>query len=598
MQSRKALFVILGICLLLSQSVLAGDADSIDHDLDLSNMIPASADLFFVAKDTPNLIKLWEETPFSQLWNDPQVELFFAPLREEMEIETWNELVKEETGYELEQLLAMLTGDLVVYITDIEEMYAGTVDVPTAVFLAEVGDNQELLEELLLRKTEESLEDDESLSWVVEETRGIEMHIARRSTEEAEPEDHGAWAVCNGVLMVALQPEPLVNVISELLDGGETASPIGTSSSFQMAQRYLSEHDILWYLDMAELIKSMRRSIEEEAEENEPVSPTAIFDALRLDNLLNLYLAINLDRSALAIDLGVTFTENQGLAKILAYGPDEATNPTFIPAEATSFGSSNFDIQSAWAELEVVINRINPALLAMAAQQLNAIREGGVELDLRKDLLENLSGEVVMVQMPQAATRPGEEVQLSQPEQVIAFGIRQRQGLELTIETLKGVFGQGSELFTERQFLGTSIYSLRGTESQSEPRSISYAITDDYFLLSIGATDAALEAVLIGMQRPATPVWELDDVKLALAALPAGASGIGYQDLAETGNMFFEMLSFMSTVDEELAMCNPEEMPDTEIVAQYLGPMATGVYKDSNSLVMRARLLPASEVSE
>jgi hypothetical protein len=424
------------------------------------------------------------------------------------------------------------------------------------------------------------------------------MHIERSTGDE--PEDQGSWAVSNGVFMMTMQSDSLVNVISELLDGGETESPIGASSSFQMAQRYLADNDVLLYIDLARVLPPIWQSLEEEAAEDAPISPTTIFDALKLDNLLNLYLAADLSESTLAFDAGVTFTENQGLVKILAYGPEAATNPSFIPAEATSFGSSNFDIQSAWAELEVVLNQINPGLLAVAATQVDAIREGaGVELDLRKHLLENLSGEMVVVQMPQAANVPGEEVQFSQPEQVIALGIEQRQGLELTIETLKGVFGQGSELFTERQFLGTSIYTLRGNENQSQPMSLSYAMTDDYFLLSVGGSNTTLEAVIIAMQRPAaTPVWEHEDVKAALAALPAGAVGVGYQDLAETGNMIFEMLSLMSTFDEELTLCNPEDMPDTEVMARYLGPMSTGVYKDSNSLIMKVRVLPAKEASE
>jgi hypothetical protein len=592
MQTRSILFLFLGISLLLSPTAFADESD-----VDLIKMVPASANGFIIVKDVPTLVKLWGGSPFARLWNDPQVKLFFAPLREDMEIDSWHEKAKEETGYELDQLVGMFSGDMVLYLSELEEVAANPDHDPAIVLLAEVGEHQDELEELLLRRIEKEEEANQSTTWTSEETRGVEMHIKRSVGDE--PADQDAWAVSNGVYMTTMTEDSLVNVISELLDGGETESPIGASSAFQMARRYLPENDILLYIDLARNLPLMRQSFEEGAEEDAPVSPGAIFDALKLDNFLNLYLAVDLGESTLAIDAGATFTENQGLAKILAYGPEAASNPTFIPAGATSFGSSNFDIQSAWAELEVVLNQIDPNLLAMAAAQVNAIREGaGVELDLRKDLLENISGEIVMVQMPQATNAPG-EVQLTQPEQVFAFGIKQRQGLELTIETLKGVFGQGSELFTERQFLGTSIYSLRGAEDQSQSMGVSYAVTDDHFLLSVGASDAALEAVLIAMQRPAAkPVWELDDVKLALAALPPGATGVGYQDLAKTGKMIFEMLSLMSTFDDELTLCNPEEMPDAEVMAKYLGPMSTGVYKDSNSLIVRVRLLPEKGVSE
>jgi hypothetical protein len=136
-------------------------------------------------------------------------------------------------------------------------------------------------------------------------------------------------------------------------------------------------------------------------------------------------------------------------------------------------------------------------------------------------------------------------------------------------------------------------------ESQADPMGVSYAITDEYFLLSVGASTTTLEAVLIAMQRPSdTPVWESKDVRSTIAALPGGATGIGYQDLAEAGSSVFEMLSLMSTMSDEMAMCDPAEMPQPEVLAKYLGPMSTGVYKDSNSLILRARLLPSRAVSE
>jgi hypothetical protein len=591
MRTRITISLLLCACLAAPGAAFANQSSGTD----LIAMVPEDTSFLMAAGDTPGLIKQWRAAPFSRLWNDPQVKRFFAPLREQMEIDTWQESVREETGYELEELLAMMTGSTVLYVSGIDELVLSDIEdmvEPSLVILAEIGDNEEKLEELLLRQSEE----DET--WVVEEVEGVELHIDRVMVED-EPEDQGGWSICNGVFILAFPAEPLAGIVIDLLDGGEVSAPLTATTAYQSVMQHAPDSELLLYYNLAQLMPALQTLAEEESAEegSGEVDPVKVFEALKVESLLGAFASLDLDESTTAIDIGVTFSEHQGLMKALAYGPDEATRPAFIPAGATSFGSSNFDIRTAWAEIEKILNHINPAMLAMATAQVSAMTAGaGVELDLRKDLLENLTGELVVVQMPQEPAMPGEEQSFSEPNQVIALGIHQRQGIELTIETVKGIASQGSELFSEREFLGTTIYSLRVGED--ETNGFSYGVTDDYFLLSVGGS-TALEAVLIAMQKPGDSVWEQAKVKSALATLPAGATGIGYQDLAVTGNMIFELLGFFSEMDEEgEGICNPEEIPGPEVLGKYLGPMASAVYKSSNSLIMSVRALAAEAVAE
>ena len=51
-------------------------------------------------------------------------------------------------GYELDELLAMMTGELVLYFPELAERIAADAPEPAVVLLAEVGDNQERLREI------------------------------------------------------------------------------------------------------------------------------------------------------------------------------------------------------------------------------------------------------------------------------------------------------------------------------------------------------------------------------------------------------------------------------------------------------------------
>jgi hypothetical protein len=233
----------------------------------------------------------------------------------------------------------------------------------------------------------------------------------------------------------------------------------------------------------------------------------------------------------------------------------------------------------------------------MAAGQLNTMAEtAGVELDLRRDILDNLGAELMAVQVSPSAPTPGDMASFLAQDQVIVLTIRQRQGVELAIEALKGMAGQGSELFDSRDYLDTTIFSLKvpqveGTEGPDPDSMFSYALTEDSLLLAFGGT-ASLEAVLVGMRSPRELVWRKPAVRTAMAQLPPGAVALQYQDLAALGSDLFATLGFLCSMQAGDAFCDPTAIPDEEAIAAHLGAMVSGVYKTSRSLVMRFRILP------
>jgi hypothetical protein len=175
--------------------------------------------------------------------------------------------------------------------------------------------------------------------------------------------------------------------------------------------------------------------------------------------------------------------------------------------------------------------------------------------------------------------------------QVLGFSIKQRQSFELALESLKTLAGKGSEFFESREYLETTIYTLK---MQQDTGTIAYAITDDFFFLSFGSTEA-LESILVSMSARGKNVWDQPRVHRALAGLPDGAAGIHYQDMAAMGQAILELLRSAAALspDTESQPGDFGEIPDSDTIGKYLGPAVTGVYKDDSSLVMRTRLLAA-----
>jgi hypothetical protein len=568
----------------------------------LLDVIPADATVVMYARDVPGIVERWPDTPFVKLWNDPEVKRFFAPLRAEIEIDRWDDIFEEQTGYRVDKLLETFTGDLVLYMPGLAVALAEEDEgIAPLVVIAAVGDGAAELERAILRKQStsgEEADEEDWLSWEAREFSGVEMHVGGLPGEDG-PEEQFSWAVVDNLFALTSSPSLLERVISDIRRES-TADPLASSTAYTSVSRFLRSSDVSVYVDAARLMPLVRTAMQEELSDSQstmfPVDPDALYDALGLETLRAAFAGMMIGADGLSLDLGITHAGNRGLVKLLAYGPGDAPRPRFIPPDTATFGTAKFDFQTSWLSVEEILNGVSPALLAMAGAQITAMTQNaGVELDLRRDVLDNLAGDIVVVQSaPTVSTPTDKDLPMLDQSQVIGLEIRQRQSFELALETLKTLAGQGSELFEEREYLDTTIYSLKMPQSEGI---IAYALTDDYFLLSFGST-AALESVLVSMGKQGESAWSLRSVRRALAQIPPGAAAVNYQNLAVSGNAILEGLAALSALNPEgeFSFCDPAAIPDPGVVGSYLGPAVSGIYRDETSIIVRSKVLPSEEV--
>ncbi len=581
---------------------------------DLTDVVPTGAPVVYYVADVPGAMDQWEGSPLAGLWNDPQVQTFFAPLREELQIDRWNEMVRRETGYELDEIMEMFTGDMVVYLEDISVILdegAEDVDLSMAM-LVKVGDNAAKLEKLILEQQEklaetdeEATEDSSESTHEIREYRGIDLHVESLFDDEELTGETG-WAMVDGVWAFASPIETLERAVAGILDGG-VDDPLRSGINFSTISSHTRKADSWLFIDIDPWVPMLRSAMEEglaaaqEAGSPFPVDPATLMEALGIEAMQALFATVDFEGQKMGMDFGLTYTENRGLVKLLAYGPKQAPRSDFIPLDSDSFTAANFDFPTSWSALVDIINGINPALMGMAAMQLQSMAQNaGAELDLRRDLLENLTGEMVSIQNLEGLIGDTlAEVQLEQ-DQVFALGIKQREAAENAIETIKGMVGQGSQFFSEREFEGHTIFTLDLPQAEGEApgRDIAYVITDAHLLISVGSP-ATLEKVLLKFGTKGKSVWMLPPVRRALGHLPEGGAALQYQDLTSIGDLVFHAIALadgIKTEDgEEFQICDPSAVPDSGIVGKYFSSGVSGVWKDDRSLVIRALVLPADK---
>jgi hypothetical protein len=572
---------------------------------DIAEIIPHNAPIVVYVADAPQFIKSWSSSPLADLWRDPQVQRFFSPLIEETGLESCDEVVHEHTGFRIEEITGMLSGGATLYFENLDivlEEDATDMDL-ALVMLIDIGDNHDQVEKLLLTEIELEEEDDgrESVE-ELREFRGVELHVEQIFDGDELVEENG-WAMVDGIVVFASPIASLERSVSGILDGGAD-DPLRVGASFETISDHTERADAWVYLDIEPWVPLLRDGIDEglaamnEAGSPFPLDASKLSDALGIDAMQALFSTVTFDKGALEMDFGLTFAQNQGIMKLLAYGPEEAPRPTFIPVDSDTFSTMFFDFGASWSALVDIVNGINPSLIGLAAMQLQSIAQNaGAELDLRRDLLENLTGEVISIQNLEGVTGETIETIELQQDQVVVLGIRQREGFENAIETLKTIGGQGSQLFSDREFQDHTVYTLNLPQVEGEShQEVAYTITDSHFMLSVG-NSSTLEKVLLEGAGSRDSVWKAPKIRAAMSLLPDDAAAVQYYDFAETGGVLFDLIATLDSAasggEDNPPICDPSSIPDADVVGRYFSAGVSGVWKNGSQILVRSFILPA-----
>jgi hypothetical protein len=272
--------------------------------------------------------------------------------------------------------------------------------------------------------------------------------------------------------------------------------------------------------------------------------------------------------------LSVPESSREGIFKILAAAPKDASPPAFVPADAVKFWRWRIDSQKSWAELQTMLGNISPAALTslnsliaiynMTAQQKDP------DFDVRKDLIGNLGDDFINYQKaPADKTSAG----LNNAPSLFLFAASNPEQAVLAVKNLASMGGQSAP--EPRDFLGKKIYSVSlpnrtvqigGASAPSS--SLYFTASDGYVALT--TESSILENFLRSAANPGRPLSAT--AGLADAAQHVGGAGgglFGYQNQRETMSFAFEGLK------------NSSENPAIQTLAAQAAPLGL-LYKSAD----------------
>ncbi len=581
----------------------------------LERLLPEKCPLVYLVEDAPTLLANWEKTSLARAWNDPAIMKFLAPLRQEMEIDTWDETCQEETGFTLKEFLDLFRGQVAIAITDLSgfankdeepgppitimpgeekkiewtELKKIEDDGPASggVLLAEIGENREAVEKLIakgLEPMQKTAEPGVEYRELTEEFQGETLHIQQKTRGAEAVDAHACWAFVQDLFMFGLSREDLQKAIAAFKKGGADAS-LASSVHFQKVRARTPGSDLLVYVDLEAALPFAQQEAEEIPENPMGITKEGVIKALGLDVLQAAYLSARLGDDATELQAGILYREPKGLVKLLA-APMAGTPPRagFIPPDATHFGACTFSLKTFWETLEGILNDLSPQLLGLIQMQLQQVAaQTGV--DIKKDLLDNLGGEIVTATVPRP-TEPGKAPAPEDEDTLVVLSVANRQALETALEALKTALAPGGEMFEKRDYLGTTLHSFKlplpVPEGQPE-KQLTYALMDRYLVVCVGSS-GPIEGVLAALAKPGASVWEREEVRKALGTLKPKESGVGYADSRSSVSQIIENVA---RIQEQMGGNGPFDLdakPDAELLGRHFGALVSAAYVEPDGL--------------
>jgi hypothetical protein len=570
----------------------------------LVNLVDDQTVFAFSVTDAPALLRGWDAGPLASTWNDPQIVKFFAPLREELHVEEWDDDSREATGLSIRELFALAEGEALLAVPSFDFSKLGDKTPPPFLLALEVGGQSAKIEKILSDSLAKKniVDETELFSDVKVHTRPISG--AANNAEASAAQSTISWATVDGIWLLSADKARVFAAIDAIKQGG-VSSALGKSERFLRTRERVKGAQSLAYLNIPAIYPALQNAVTAAKAKSGAggnpmgLDPETVFNALGLDALGEGYIALRVDDKETRMDAGLIYGEERGLLKLIAYQPGPAVQPDWIPAKWPSVSTAKFSLSKAYAGLEELLDSVSPMLSGMAQGQIRTFNKK-LRIDIKRDLIGSIGDDLISAYALPPGLEAGAVPAWTEMDQLIAFSLSNPVAFTKSVDALKSLAGPAAEkLFTKRDYLGNTLYTLNQpapAEGAKPARGFSYAIANGTLLVGIGSP-ATVESALQGMASAQGLFWKRDDVKAALADLPADASGLQVQDLrvliaslVETAVQMQEAENAGKPADEQKRYLDLTARPDSDVIARHWGFSSGYVTRTSEGLFSTTRL--------
>ena len=541
-------------------------------------ILPKQTFLYVSFPNVTSLKNHFTESSVGQLWNDPALDAFKAELTAAFSSELDEGLVQVEEvlGLTLDEFLRIPSGEISMAVSTAQGNKMG------AVIFVDFGDNEQQVQELLA-KAVSALSQIPKLSHEDEVFDGtaLAMFQIQYSGNAPTPlaKEFG-WFVKDGRLVISNRSELLEYTLTNW--GGEDSGAFTSNEAYSYILSRCQSGDrtslSTLFIDPIGLITNLITS--------GSLGPQATAGAGMALGILPMTGLTQMKAMGTIAEAGsgdfetiqrsVFYSEQPPMALMQVFQLDEGDQapPPWVKENATTYVAMNWKIADAFTAIESLIDSFQGA--GSVAERLNQLADSGPGLHLKKDIIDQLTGQIRLVGAPGGRAGYGGD------QMLLALGVRDD---ESAADVLAKVAGELS--MESREFQGATLYEMSGLEGQS------VGIVVSGGRLMIGMGESLLDQTLRN-DSDVPSLSESADYRRVAEHFPADALSVQFSRPAEQYRSIYEMLQNGSAADQFPGMdelfdkVDFTTLPPFEAVAKYIHPAGSYAQNDENGLFMEA----------
>ncbi len=560
----------------------------------LTDLLVAKSNLLDrIPKDSVLVVALDDWSDFSEKIEDGPLGLFsqspaWSKMSEWMEEKFESELGEKEPAVEemidqMKEWKDSFNGGMVLSVGGFEKMVGMLSDgkefkdmpPPTVVFLIETEKTDKDLVQTLRWMKKEIKRTDGNFEWDRSTIEGTQVHWV--GPNKGKDHEKAAVFVNDKILHLIFGGEKPVREALYLGAGDDSSKAISDSDQYMDLFDEIGEGDARVFMNFKPLLTMMEQLAGDskfELPENPfGIKTKALVDALGLTSLDCLGLQIDLSGKSLSFSSAFFLNKYEGIFSLMEDNGKKANLHSFVPTNLMTASSVRYDLSKLWPKMEEMMRKISPQLLLLVNSQIQAF-EDQIGVPFRKNVLGSLGDDVVSFSRLNADWTKNvsrlfsdedelDELkvdQLTSPtSDVYAISLRDPKLFDQALRATVDGATKGADMFEERKYKGTIIRSMRGLDQAGV--SISYAVTDKWLLLTMGA-DQFLNQVIDRMQSDQESLWDRKDVKRALKNFPDQVSQVEFFDLGQLLKMLKPMMGEIMEDEVEDLDLKAEDLPD------------------------------------
>ena len=530
----------------------------------------------------PNITALkshFTQASVGQLWNDPALDAFKAEVTNAFSTELDEGLVQVEEvlGLTLEEFLQIPSGEISMAVSKVSGNKMGLV------IFVDFGDKERQVEDLL-GKAVNALSQLPKLSHEDEVFDGTALAMFQIQYPGNAPtplaKEFG-WFVKDGRLVISNRGELLESALTNWDGADSSALNSNEAYSYIMSRCQSGDRTSLstFFFDPIGLITNLitTGSLGPQVTAGAGMA-LGILPMTGLNQMKAMGTVAEAGSGEFeSVQRSVFYAEQppMGLMQVFQLDEGDQAPPAWVKEDATTYVAMKWKIDDAFTAIESLVDSFQGA--GAVAERLNQMADSGPGLHIKKDIIDQLTGQVRLVGAPGGRAGYGGD------QMLVALGVNNDESAAGVLSKVAEVLGMQS-----REFQGATLYEIEGPE---EGQSVGVVISGGELMIGLG------ESLLTQTLRNDTDIPSLSesaDYRRVAEHFPANALSIQFSRPAEQYRSIYEMLQSGTAADQFPGMdelfdkVDFTTLPPFEAVAKYIHPAGSYAKKDENGLFVEA----------